>query len=148
MLYIPVESIDDGEDYRLENRAGYNLTSNKVRCDRCGKIHDLPMNRASGFPNEEDVEDIGWVVGETNWGHCTAHLCPECAGKVDKSGNISSSIFGAPYENGFSVNRRRALHAAAKERIRVKMGKPEPHTGPIIISGGQITNDKPHKLVD
>lgn len=153
MLYIPVESVrdEDGDycdDYERVNTEGYNLTSNKVRCDRCGKIHDLPMYRESGFPNEEDVEDIGWVVGETNWGHYTAHLCPECAGKVDKNGNISSSIFGAPYDNGFSVSRRKALHAAAKERIRLRRGKPEPHTGPVVIRDGQITNDKPHKLVD
>lgn len=147
MLYIPVESVrdEDGDycdDYERVNTEGYNLTSNKVRCDRCGKIHDLPMNRESGFPNEEDVEEIEWVVCVTKYGSYTAHLCLDCALKCDKEGYIPDSLFGAPYDDGFFVDRKEVLKLKLHKKIREKNGVPEPRTGPVVISDGRLVNDK------
>lgn len=151
MLYIPVEAVrdEDGDccdDYELVNTEGYNLTSNKVRCDRCGRMHDLPMNRESGIPNEEDVEDIEWVVGETKWGRVTAHLCLDCALKCDKEGYIPDSIFGSPYDDGFFVNRKEVKEISLKKKKREKKALPAPRTGPVIIKMGELINDKGEKL--
>lgn len=146
MLYIPVESTGNGKSYRLENREGYNLTSNKVRCDRCGKVHDLPMYRENGLPNEEDVEDIEWVVCETKYGSYTAHLCLDCALKCDKEGYIPDSVFRAPYDDGFFVDRKEVLKLKLHKKIREKNGAPEPRTGPAVISGGRLVNDRSGSL--